>query len=74
MKEEDSELSEDVAENTQVIKCMVYFVTMYYLESCPCCIIKRLKMKMMIVVFWVGQDFLIYCIQTGGASYTFSSV
>ena len=29
MKEEDSELSEDVAENTQVIKCIVYFVTIY---------------------------------------------
>ena len=29
MKEEDSELSEDVAENTQVIKSIVYFVTIY---------------------------------------------
>ena len=32
MKEEDSELSEDVAENTQVIKSIVYFVTLYLLR------------------------------------------
>ena len=32
MKEEDSELSEDVAENTQVIKSIVHFVTIYLLR------------------------------------------
>ena len=32
MKEEDSELSEDVAENTQVRKSIVYFVTIYLLR------------------------------------------
>ena len=32
MKEEDSELSEDVAENTQVIKSIVYFATIYLLR------------------------------------------
>jgi len=32
MKEEDSELCEDVAENTQVIKSIIYFLTIYLLR------------------------------------------